>query len=102
MRNLFAIAFLTSTICAAKPIERISKGDDAPCGKVVVVKFSSDKIEVVLTPVGGRHNRGEEFKKGDFDLSMVSHAALQALDSNALLFCVQLSKNNSVEYWVTK
>lgn len=101
MRKLIAIALFMPVLCIAKPEDK-PKTIDIPCGKVAVVRFASDMIEVVLTPVGGKHNRGEEFKKSDFDLTLVSQSALRALESKTLLFCVQMNKDNKVEYWITK
>lgn len=73
-----------------------------PCGKVVLVKYSLDSIEVIIRPRGAKSNRGEIFKKQDFDLNIVSTIAMEAFKNKSFLFCAQLNSENKLELTISK
>lgn len=94
---------------SGKPIELVydfkpesKKQIESPCGKVAVVKYGKGEIEVILSHKGEKHNRGEVFKADQFDLALVSQAAIAALESKSLLFCAGLNRDNRLEYYLTR
>ncbi len=99
IKRVFSILFIIGSVQVSKAEDKLH---NEPCGKVVLVKYSSDSIEVILRPIGAKSNRGEIFKKNDFDLSLASQVALEALKNKALLFCVSLNKDNKLEFYLTK
>lgn len=106
MNSLFKFSFLGIFLFAisslAQSLKTKDQLHDEPCGKVVLIKYSNDAVEVILRPTGAKANRGEVFKKSDFDLNLVSQVAMKALEIKDLLFCAQMNSKNKLEYYISR
>ena len=93
MRIIFLSLILSSQLSYSKVKLETDANKMTNCGIVIAIQVRPAEVEVIYHPTNsaplskGGANRGEIFKKTDFDLGAVQAAALESLKSQNLLFC---------------
>lgn len=94
MFNTIALLLLLTVSAYSKDSPSEDSLHNEPCGQVTLVKYGSDSNEVVLRSFGAKSDRGEIFKKQDFDLRIVSQVTIESLKNKAHSFRVHLTPEN--------